>query len=214
MNPRTMMFVLPLVVLGLSRLGAEVSFRLLPMRGALVGGLAAYYVAIAASALWVRRKVPGARHAPALRSGRRPSARRVLVAIVLPALPLAVFFSLHVAPVAPAIAAAVIVFAAVNACFEETFWRGLMAHLPAPDWIRILYPAALFSFMHWFNMAPYLPLGAGTFAVLVTSTFALGVVWMWFQLREGSLLYPIASHFAIDAFALLALVMSIQPRLG
>ena len=213
MGPRITMLVLPLVVLGVSRLGMEVSFRLLPMRGALMGGLAAYYLAIAASVLWVRKRVPGAQRAPSLRSGRRPSARRVFLAIVLPALPLAVFFLLHLAPVAPALAIAAVVFAAVNASFEETFWRGLMAHLPAPDGIRILYPAALFSFMHWFNMAPYVALGAGTYAVLVTSTFALGVVWMWFQLREGSLLYPIASHFAIDAFALVALVMSLQPSL-
>jgi membrane protease YdiL (CAAX protease family) len=207
-----MMYLLPLVLVGVSRLGAEGVFRLLPARAAIPATLPIYYIAIALSLLWVRKAVPGAQGAPSLYSGRRPSARRVILAVVLPALPLAVFFSLKLAPVAPAAVAVVLVFSAVNACFEETFWRGLMVHLPAPDWVRILYPAAVFSFMHWFNMAPYIPLSAKTYVVMVLSTFALAVVWMWFQLRERSLIYPIASHFAIDAFALLSLAMQAHAR--
>jgi len=85
-------------------------------------------------------------------------------------------------------------------------------HLPGPDWIRILYPAAVFSFMHWFNVVPYVPLMPRHVVIMVVSTFALGVVWMWFQLRERSLVFPIASHFAIDAFALPAMAMQHQPH--
>ena len=40
------MFLLPFVVLGLSRLGAEVSVRLLPMRIAWIPALLVYYLAI------------------------------------------------------------------------------------------------------------------------------------------------------------------------
>jgi len=56
-----------------------------------------------------------------------------------------------------------------------------------------------------------LPMQAAMGATLVVvSTFTLGVVWMWFQLRERSLVFPIASHAAIDAFALLAMAMQHQ----
>jgi membrane protease YdiL (CAAX protease family) len=213
MGQRVMMFALPLALVVVGRLGVEGAFHLLRRPAAATVGLAVYYVAIAASVLLVRKVVAGAQRAPSLYSGRRPAAWRVILAVVVPALPVGVLFVVRLAPVAPAIVAAILAFSAINACFEETFWRGLMAHLPAPDWIRILYPAAAFAFMHWFNMAPYVPLTAGTYVVMVASTFALGIVWMWFQLRERSLLFPIASHFAIDAFALLALAMQAQKRL-
>ena len=210
MGQRVMMFLLPLVVVGASRLGAESAFRLLSKSTAIAAGLAAYYVAIAISVLLVRKVIAGAERAPSLYSGRRPSAGRVILAVVLPALPVGVYAALKLAPVAPAIVAGILVFAAFNACLEETFWRGLMAHLPASDWIRILYPAAVFAFMHWFNMAAFVPLTPGTYVVMVLSTLALGIVWMWFQLRERSLVFPIASHAAIDAFALLAMAMQQQ----
>ncbi len=214
MGPRATMYALPFALVGLSRVGMEASVRLFPLRVAMILGLAVYYVVIAASVLLVRRAVPGAQGAPSLSSGKRPAGWRVLLAVVLPVLPLCVFFLLNLAPVAPAFVAAILAFAAINATFEETFWRGLMAHLSAPNRIRILYPAVLFSFMHWFNMAPFVPLSTRTFVLMVISTFVLAIAWMWFHLRERSLLYPIVSHLAIDAFALLGLVMHVQPRLG
>jgi hypothetical protein len=89
MDEPVMMFLLPLVVVGVGRLGAVVAHRLLPMQPAMAATLAVYYLLIAASVLWVRRAVRGAQHAPSFYSGRRPPAWRVLVAVVLPALPLA-----------------------------------------------------------------------------------------------------------------------------
>ncbi len=210
MDESVKMFLLPLVVVGVGRLGAVVAHRVLPMQPAMAATLAVYYALIALSVLWVRRAVPGAQRAPSFSSGRWPAAWRVLVAVVLPALPLAVFFLRNLGPVAPAAAAGVIVFSAFSATCEETFWRGLMVHLPGSDWVRILYPAAVFSFMHWFNVVPYVPLIPKHVVIMVVSTFALGVVWMWFQVRERSLVFPIASHFAIDAFALLAMAMQRQ----
>ena len=210
MDQRLMMFLLPLVVVGVGRLGAVAAHRVLPMQPAMAATLAVYYGLIAASVLWVRRTVPGAQSAPSFYSGRRPRGWRVVVGVVLPALPLAVFFLRNLGPVAPAVAAGVLFFAAFSATCEETFWRGLMFHLPGPDWIRIVYPAAVFSFMHWFNVVPYVRLIPRHVVIMVVSTFALGVVWMWFQLRERSLVFPIASHAAIDAFALLAMAMQQQ----
>jgi len=212
MAQRAMMFLLPFVLIGLSRLGTETSLRLFSLRGALIAAPAVYYALIAVSVRLVRRLVPGAGSALSLYSGRRPAAWRVALAIALPALPLFIFFIRSLAPIAPAAVAGVIVFALVNGTLEETFWRGVMAHLPARDWVRIVYPAAVFSFMHWFNFLVYVPLAPVRAQVLLVSTFLLGCLWMWFYLRERSLVFPIASHVAIDAFAVLSAAMSFHRR--
>lgn len=211
MDQRVAMFLLPLLAVFAGHLGAGVLVRFVPVDLAPAAGLPAYYLTIAASVLWVRKAVPGAHRAPSFYL-RRPAAWRVVVAGVLPALPLAVFFLLNLGPLAPAVAAGVLLFSAFNATCEETFWRGLMVHLSGPDWVRILYPAAVFSFMHWFNVAPTMQLTPGSALTMIVATFALAVVWMWFYLREQSLIFPIASHFAIDGFALLAVVMTHHPR--
>ncbi len=212
MDQRVKMFLLPLVLLGLTRLGTDVSIRLLPPRVAGVAALAVYYVAIAASVLWVRRAIPGAQGGLSLYSGTPPSARRVVLAVVLPVLPLCGFFVLHLGPVPPTVLGAIVAFAVINASFEEVFWRGVMAHLPAPDRIRILYSAALFALGHWLIMGAYMPMRPRILMAMVISTFSLGVVWMWFYLRERSLAFTIASHLAIDVFSLLAVAMRFHSR--
>lgn len=209
MDQRVTMFLLPFALLGLTRIGAEVSGRFLPMRVALVTALAVYYIAISAAVFWGSRAIPGAL---SFYSGIRPSARRVALGIVLPALPLCGFFIFNLAPVSLAILAVIVAFAVTNAGFEELFWRGLMAQLPTSDRVRILYSSALFALGHWFVMGAYMPLRPRILIVMVLSTFSLGVVWMWFYLRERSLAYTIASHFAIDVFSLLGVAMHVRPR--
>ena len=76
MDQRVMMYLLPLVVVGVGRLGAVVAHRTLPMQPAMGVTLAVYYALIAASVLWVRKTVPGAQHAPSFYSGTRPHAWR------------------------------------------------------------------------------------------------------------------------------------------
>lgn len=213
MAQRLMMFMLPFAVVLVSWLAAVVSVQLVPVSGARLVTVACYYAAIGASVVLVRRAVPEARRAPFLYSGRRASGRRVVLAIVLPAVPVLLFLLLKLAPVSPTVVVAAVVFAAVNASFEETFWRGVMAHLPASDRVRILYPAAVFGLAHWCNVGVLMPLSTRSVVLMVGSAFLLGVLWMWFYLRERSLLYPIASHFATDVFAVLALAMSMSSRM-
>ncbi len=207
---RLTMFLLPVVLVGVSRLGAEASKRLFPTQVGLAVALAVYYAAILAAVPWVRRATPEGRLF--FLSGARPAAWRVGLCVVLPALPLLVFLLGRLAPVSPAVVGGIVFFAALNASLEEVFWRGVMARLAASDAVRILYPAAIFSLAHWFNMGTYLPLSPRTMAVMVLSTFTLGVLWMWFYLRERGLLWVISSHFAIDLFALLAFAMSAPRR--
>ncbi len=52
---RLTMFLLPVVLVGVSRLGAELSRRSFPTEVGLPVALAVYYAAILAAALWVRR---------------------------------------------------------------------------------------------------------------------------------------------------------------
>ena len=149
------MFLLPFAVLGLSRLGAEVSVRLLPMRIAWIPALLVYYLAIGGAVLWVRRAIPGARGGLTYFSGSRPGARSLVLGVLLPAaLPLG-FFALNVALVPLTLLGAIVVFAVANSYFEEVFWRGLMAYLPASDRVRILYSSLLFAFSHWFFTGAY-----------------------------------------------------------
>jgi membrane protease YdiL (CAAX protease family) len=213
MGQRVTVLLLPFVVLGLTRLGAEVSSRLFPMRVGVIVALAVYYAAIAASVLWVRQMIPAAKCGLSFFPGTRPSARRLAVGVVLPALPLCGLVGLKTAPLPPAVLGAIVCFAVINASFEEVFWRGLMAQLPAPDRARILYSAALFALGHWLIMGAYMPMNPRILVAMVVSTFTLGVVWMWFYLRERSLAYTIASHLAVDVLSLLAVAMRVQPHL-
>lgn len=200
---RVAMFVMPLVVLGVSRLGAEVSVRVLPMRYAWIPALLVYYMMIELAVVWVRKRIPGSQ--PSLLhyyAGTRPARRSMALGIVGPALLPLGFFVLNVTLVPAAVLAAVISFAMVNAYFEEVFWRGLMAHLPASDRVRILYSGLLFAFSHWFFLGAYWLSNPRVLTPVVITTFLMGVAWMWFYLRERSPAYVIASHMAVDVLNL------------
>ncbi len=207
------MFLLPFVVLGVSRLGAEVSVRLLPMRIAWVPALLVYYLAIEAAVLWVRRAIPGAQDGLSFYSGTRPGPRAVLLGVVLPALLPFGFFVLNVALVPVAILGGIIVFAIINSYFEEVFWRGLMAYLPASNRVRVFYSGILFAFSHWFFTGAYWLSNPRVLIPVLLTTFVMGVAWMWFYLRERSLVYTIASHLIVDVLNLsVAMFMGVHLR--
>jgi membrane protease YdiL (CAAX protease family) len=197
-----MMFLVPFAVLGFSRLGAEMSVRLFPMQSAWVPALLGYYLAIEASILWARRVIPETRVGPSYFSGRRPRASRFALGVVFPALLPLGFFLLNVALVPVAVLGAIVVFAAVNSYFEEIFWRGLMAYLPASDRVRILYSGVLFAFSHYFFLGAYWLSKPRVLIPVVITTFIMGLAWMWFYLRERSLGYTMASHLLVDVFNL------------
>jgi len=213
MRQRALMLLLPFVVLGIARLGAEASVRILPLRSAWIPALLVYYLAIEGAVLLVRRVIPGARDGLSYFSGRRPGARRFALGVLLPAvLPLG-FFVLNVALVPRAILGAIIVFALVNSYFEEVFWRGLMSYLPATDRVRILYSGTLFAFSHWFFTGAYWLSNPRVLIPVLITTFIMGVSWMWFYLRERSLAYTIASHLVVDVLNLsVAMFMGLQLR--
>jgi membrane protease YdiL (CAAX protease family) len=213
MNHRVAMFLLPFVVLGLARLGAEVSVRLVPMRSAWVPALFVYYLAIEGAVLWVRSAIPEARLGLSYYSGTRPAARSVALGVLLPALLPLGFFVLNVALVPYAVLGAIVVFAIANSYFEEVFWRGVMAYLPASDRVRIFYSGFLFAFSHWFFTGAYWLSNPRVLIPVVMTTFVMGVAWMWFYLRERSLAYTIASHLVVDVLNLsVAMFMGVQLR--
>ena len=143
----------------------------------------------------------------------RPPTRSIVVGVVLPALLPLGFFILNVALVPVPILAAIIVFAAVNSYFEEVFWRGLMAHLPASDRVRIFYSGLLFAFNHWWFLGAYWLSKPRVLIPVMITTFLMGLAWMWFYLRELSLAYTIASHFVVDVLNLsVAIFMGIRLR--
>jgi membrane protease YdiL (CAAX protease family) len=202
MTPRATMIVVPLAVLGVSRLGAEVFVRLYPLRYAWIPSLIVYYLAIEAAVVWVRRAIPDAPDGLSFRSGARPSRRRLIYGVVIPALLPLGFFILNVRMVPLAVLGAIVVFAPINAYFEEVFWRGLMSCLPASDRVRILWSGGLFAFSHWFFTGAYWLSRPRVLIPVVITTFMMGIAWMWFYLKERSLAYTIASHCVVDVLNL------------
>jgi membrane protease YdiL (CAAX protease family) len=202
MSLRTTMVLVPLAVLAVSRLGAEVFVRLHPLRYAWIPSLIVYYLAIEAAVVWVRRAVPEARQGLSFRSGARPTRRHLVLGVVIPALLPLGFFILNVRMVSLGVLGLIVVFAPINAYFEEVFWRGLMSYLPASDRVRILFSGGLFAFSHWFFMGAYWLSRPRVLIPVVITTFLMGIAWMWFYLRERSLAYTIASHFVVDVLNL------------
>ncbi|GAB6118998.1 CPBP family intramembrane glutamic endopeptidase [Dysgonomonas termitidis] len=101
----------------------------------------------------------------------------------------------------------ILIFSVINPIFEETFWRGLLAHIPFNRIFIILYSAILFGFSHylfwhfWFNI-PIVTV------VTVISTTVMGIMWMWFYQKCKNIIYLIISHFFVDVFNLSVAIYS------
>jgi uncharacterized protein len=199
---RWTLFLAPLFVLGVTRLGIEASVRLLPMHVAWIPAFLVYYVTIEACVRVARRSLA----IPAPRFGGLrplPPLRLLVSAIVLPALVLLIFFVKNVAVVPRGVLALVVLYALLNPYFEETFWRGLLDALPAPGWVRGLYSAACFGFSHYILWGAYwLADPPRRWIAAAISTFVMGLLWSWFYRRDGRLSYPLLSHALVDVFNL------------
>lgn len=199
---RPVLFLLPLVVLGVTRLAIEVSARMLPLPLAWVPAFAAYYLVIEAGVLWARRYLA----VPPPHLGRLwpvPPMRLLLPAIVLSATLTLVFFLNNVRVVPLGILVLVLLYAVLTPYFEEVFWRCLLDALPARPAIRSLYSAFFFGFSHYFLWGAYwLAQPPRRWIAAALSIFMMGLLWSWFYRRDGRLLYPILSHGMVDVFNL------------
>lgn len=195
-------FLIPVVLLLCTRLGIELSVLLFPVRYAWILAFVVYYLFIALSMLYARKKLR-VNMSFGLRSLRPVPAPRYLIwGIIVPALlPLGIFV-LNIRAVPPAFMIYIVLFALVNPFFEETFWRGLLHHMPTNNTIKILYSSALFGFSHYFLLGSYWLTDPRMWIPTVVSTFLMGVFWMWFYVKQRNLLYPVISHFFVDVFNL------------
>lgn len=130
-----------------------------------------------------------------------PKASWILAGVIFPALiPLNVFL-LKISLVPFEYVIYILIFSVINPVFEESFWRGLLAHIPFNRVFIILYSAILFGFSHylfwhfWFNI-PIVTV------VTVISTTVMGIMWMWFYQKNRNIIYLIISHFFVDVFNL------------
>lgn len=202
MRIKMFMLLLPFAVLGLTRAAIEVSARFLPTSWAWIPAFCVYYAVIEGAVLLVRATVPGSRQNLAFGVRPTPDTRTLVFGVILPALLPLGFFVLNVRAVPASIFLAILAFALINPFFEEVFWRGLLALIPAPDGFRILYSGFLFAFSHWFLWGSYWFTTPRLLIPVVATTFIMGVAWMWLYLKTRTLFYPMLSHVFVDTFNL------------
>ena len=147
---RHSLFILPLLVLILTRLGAEIAVVLLPLKLAWLPAFLVYYVCIYLSVQWARRKGLISLSSRAYTFRPVPPVGWLLLGVILPALiPLGVFTK-NISAVSLSFFGYILLFSLINPWFEEVFWRQLLFHLPGKKWVAVLYSAGLFSFSHYF----------------------------------------------------------------
>jgi membrane protease YdiL (CAAX protease family) len=96
---------------------------------------------------------------------------------------------------------ATIVFALINACLEEGYWRGLIMDAAAkwPGWLAILYSGGLSAINHLFVMV--IVVAARNPAVWVYQLI-VGVLMGIVYRNTKSLRWPITSHAVINILSL------------
>lgn len=206
-----LLFTMLLIVLITTRVGIELSVRLLPIHLSWIMAFGIYYLSIEAS-LWFHKTKSGVSRPVYTWSLRPlPLLKRLLIGLVLPALlPLGVFVS-NYQRVPTATFVYIFVFAAINPFFEEVFWRGVLNQLPISRVKRQITSALLFSFSHYFLWGSYWLSNPKVLIPTCLTTFIMGWCWMWFYQRDGRLLYPVLSHMAVDIFNLsIAVFMGID----
>lgn len=196
------LIISPLLVLIITRIGIEISIRNFRPEISWIPSFIGYYIAITLMFLIASRSfsLPIRQLFPiSFRS--IPKFKLLFWGIILPALlPLAGFIP-HVKFVTLEFFIYIFIFACINPLFEEGFWRGLLFYLPGNDVFRILYSATLFSFSHLFFWGYWFKT-PNVIIPTVISTFIMGILWMWFMLKNRNILYPIISHILVDIFNL------------
>ncbi len=94
-----------------------------------------------------------------------------------------------------------VIFAIVNPCLEEGYWRGVIIRSATgwPVWVAILYSATLFAINHLF-VNVVVPAGRNPFVWVyqLLVGILLGIVFI----RTRSLRWPIISHALINLLSL------------
>jgi membrane protease YdiL (CAAX protease family) len=193
---------MPIAVLFCTRLGIEISVILLPMRYAWILSFLIYYLCIIVCIVYVSKKYNITLSRGYYSLYPVPRARYLFWCVILPALlPLGVFIqNIRAAPVS--FIFYILLFSCINPYFEETFWRGLLYHMPTSTRTKMLYSSSLFSFSHYFLWGAYWLAEPQKWIAAVVATFVMGMLWMWFFDKQKNLLYPIISHFFVDVFNL------------
>ncbi len=203
LTSRKMLFLLPVVLLLVTRLGIEISVRIFDLRFSWIPAFMVYYAVIEWSFFYAKRKL--AIEPVSISFSLRPAPKwnRLVFGVIVPALLPFGFFLLNVNAVPITFLVFIIVFALVNPYFEERFWRGLLSFLPAGNKVKIFYSALLFCGSHYFLWGAYwLANPPEKWIAAVITTFIMGILWMWFYQKDGRLEYPILSHILVDIFNL------------
>ncbi|MES2822225.1 MAG: CPBP family intramembrane glutamic endopeptidase [Pseudomonadota bacterium] len=192
------MLAAPLLVLGLTRVGVEISIRLSPPIVSWIPAFIGYYLAIGLMLYIAKRyfEIPITQNL-SLSFKPYPRFNVLFWTIVIPALlPLTGFITqLKFVPLE--FLFYIFIFACINPFFEEFFWRGLLSHLPGNNTFRLCYSAGLFSFSHYFFWSYWFKYPIIIIPTLV-ATFIMGMLWMRFIQKEKNIIYPIVSHIVVD----------------
>ena len=194
--------LMPVFVLVFTRIGIEISARLLLMYLSWIPAFATYYLCIELC-FWFAKNQFGL-----IVSSRKnslfplPTIQQLALGLILPALiPLGVFTG-NYKNVSPIVYFYIIAFALVNPFFEESFWRGLFINLPISKLKQQLLSGFLFSFSHYFLWGSYWLSNPRVLIPTCITTFIMGWCWMWFYQKDGRLIYPVLSHILVDMFNL------------
>ncbi|MBN2484618.1 MAG: CPBP family intramembrane metalloprotease [Bacteroidales bacterium] len=209
-NRKTDKFLLlsPLLVLVLTRLGIEIFVNVFDPHISWVPAFLGYYFSIIIVYLIIRYvfKTPLLNH---LEFSFKPFPKIGLLigTIIVPAiLPMAAFIT-QSQFVPNVFFLYILIFALINAPFEEFYWRGILAFLPGNNMFRNLFTAGLFAFSH-FLFWDYWYKSPIIMIPTVVSTFIMGLLWMHFMNKKKNILFPIISHVFVDILNLSVAVYS------
>lgn len=197
------LFFAPLIVLLITRMGIELFANILPLKFSWIPSFITYFTVIELVILFCKRNLGITLNNLSFTLKPFPQTKRFIFGIVIPALLPLGFFVLNINRVPVSFFALILVFAILNPFFEESFWRGLLSHIPANNKTIIFYSAFLFGFSHYFLWGAYWFADPPRIWIASSvTTFIMGSFWMWFFLKEKKFSYLLISHFLVDVFNL------------
>lgn len=209
-KPGTKLFLIlsPFIVLASTRIGIELFTELIRTEISWIPAFGGYYLAVSFIYLILRMR-NGIKLLEKVSFSFRPFPGYGLFigTILIPALlPLAAFLT-QSQYVPSVFYIYIILFALINAPFEEFYWRGILLLIPGSNIFRILFSAGLFSFSHYFFWDYWYKSPIIMIPTLI-STFLMGILRMHFMNQRRNLLYPILSHIVVDVLNLSVAVYS------
>lgn len=194
------LIISPLFVLIFTRIGIEINIRIFDAKISWIPSFIIYYIVIALiSWLAIRFFKIKLRETISFTFKPVPKTGLLIGTIIVPALlPVSAFITqAHFVPNEYYLY--ILIFAFINAFFEEGYWRGLLALLPGNNAFRIIYSAALFSFSHLFFWGYWFKTPIIIIPTAI-ATFIMGLLWMHFMNKKKNLLYVYLSHVLVDIF--------------